>query len=152
AVLSRLAEAAASLHSFPVSIPTSHGALHLLYHHNAELGGVLRVAPKPSPPRFQDFEDYRDYLVKVLGGGQAKSKGRFLATISSGYDSVACASLIAAFAGADAITFGAARGGRSDSGAAAARTLGLNVTERERPGAGDPRASALFLCAGLGGE
>ncbi len=151
-VLVRLAKAAGAISTSPVSIPTRQGTLYPLYHHNAELAHELIIKPKPDAPRFDGFEDYRRYLLQTLEAVQKRDNRPFLATVSSGYDLVACASMVKSLGGREALSFGRARGGSVDSGAAAARALGLNVVEFDRPLAHDPRTSDLFMCCGLGGE
>ena len=152
ALLGALAEAAASLRTAPTVIPTTHGDLHLVYHHNVRLRGAAECAPKPPAPAFARFEDYRRYLLDTLNAVSRQTGRRFLAAVSSGYDSVACAALLHTLGSGEAVSFRRARGGGDDSGAEIARGLGLAAVEFDRPTGVEATTLAPFLCAGLGGE
>ena len=84
----------------PWRIETTKGTLFLLYHHNARLGTELRVVKKPSPPHFPTFERYAHYLGTVCSAvannaahSSRDSSYSLLATVSTGYDSPACAAI-----------------------------------------------------------
>lgn len=151
-LLASLAEAALSLRAAPVAIPTDQGALHLIYHHNARLGRTLTIRPKPVPAPFMTFEGYRSRLLDVLRGAAADAGRSFVVAVSRGYDSVACAALVAALGGGEALSFRSARGGADDGGAPIATLLGLSCTEFDRPEKVAFESAVQFLSAGLGGE
>jgi len=125
----------------PARIKSSRGEFYVLHHHNALLGkDGLSARPKPLSPNFSDFKTYRDYLegtVKaVAANGSAKERRatfELLATVSSGYDSPACAVLASAAGCKKAITFFNGRGGDSDDGTEIAEKLGMQVTSFQRP-------------------
>lgn len=151
-LLKALAQGAAMIRPEPAPIPTSQGPLYLVYHHNMRLGPAPQTAPKPEAPRFSSFEHYRDYLRDTLRAVAVQSDRSFIAAVSSGYDSVACAALIAGLGGRDVLTFARARGGVDDSGAPIARALGMEAVEYGRPEHVPAHEAAHFLCMGLGGE
>src|SRR5262249_7954599 len=84
----------------PYRTLTSQGNLFLLYHHNALHCYQLKKCPKPSSPSFTSFQDYRSYLADVMvataenaAHPDRRQRYRLLATLSSGYDSAACAAI-----------------------------------------------------------
>ena len=146
----------------PTCIPTGCGDLYILHHHNAILARhALAVIPKPRPRHFACFTEYRDHLVstlrKVAANATAKARRkhyRLLASISSGYDSTACAAIARACGCTDAVTFANARGGGSDDGRAAALALGLECKSIQRPKTTTENRHdvAEFLATGMQGE
>ena len=124
----------------PAGIKTSRGEFYVLYHHNALLGrDGLSVRPKPLPPNFPDYAAYRDYLrgtVQAVAANAAATGRRAtfapLTTVSSGYDSPACAALAQTVGCKEAITFANARGGDSDDGTEIGEQLGMRVTRIQR--------------------
>jgi hypothetical protein len=106
----------------------------------------LRALDQPEPPAFTHFQSYVDYLVEMLaqlvdnGADQARSvRYEPLATISSGYDSPACAVLAKRVGCRRTVTFGTARQAferrlesTDDSGEAIARLLELEVATYSR--------------------
>jgi hypothetical protein len=102
-------------------------------------GGEFEILDKREPPRFPDFGSYRDYLLDVLRGvrdnaasSEREQRYRLVTTVSSGYDSVAAASLGAALGCVGAVTLTTGKRRRSDSGRPIADALGLPCVERER--------------------
>jgi hypothetical protein len=120
--------------------------------------------PKTLPPEFEGFDDYVGFLGETTRGlhRNVSAPGRRrayepLATISSGYDSPACALFAQEVGCREAVTFGRARPGyesEDDSGRDIADVLGLKVTEFDREDylklPGFPEAE--FLACGAGGE
>lgn len=119
----------------------------LAHHRNIEIDEdlTLRVRPKPQPPAFRSFTDYRDYVsngLKALAANASDGNRRVrytpLATVSSGYDSAACAALAVDAGCREAVTFRTAReqpgphGELGDSGASVALQLGMTVREFDR--------------------
>lgn len=145
----------------PFPIPTDHGILWLLYHHNAILGQGMEILPKPIPPTFDSYEGYRQHLQKICsavarnaGSPERSKRYSLLATISSGYDSPACATIARGAGCTDAITFRTARGGLSDEGTDVGHLLGLRVTtvERLRTSERFEGVEAEFLATGMQAE
>lgn len=116
------------------------------------------VCAKPQPPVFGTFAAYVAFLRTTLGAlfenavDTARQRGyRPLATVSSGYDSTACATLVAGLGCRDAITIRDASWGAAsnDSGVEVGRRLGLDVTEAggrdylQRPGMPEAEFVAL---------
>ena len=126
----------------PIPVPTTSGKLFLLYHHNCHLtpdGFKVRPKPVPASTHVATYGSYVAYLRNVLrsvasnADADARSQPyRLLATLSSGYDSPACATL-AREAGSEAITFLRARGGVPDDGIEIGKHLGLRVFPIDRP-------------------
>jgi hypothetical protein len=145
----------------PHRVRCSNGEFYILHHHNALLGADgLIVQPKPWPPDFRDFSAYRDYLARTVQAVAAnatdparRTSYKLLTTISTGYDSPACAAIARTAGCTEAITFRNARGGNSDDGSAIGRQLGLSVTAFERPEvAGKSReTTAEFFATGMQG-
>jgi hypothetical protein len=145
----------------PLQIPTGYGNLLLLYHHNAILNQRIKTLPKPFPPTFSTFESYRQYLQSVCtmiarnaASVERSNRYRLLASISSGYDSAACATVAREVGCSEAITFRTARGGLSDQGTGVGQMLGLQITTVERLGTteGCEGFEAEFLSTGMQGE
>lgn len=150
------------------SIPTRAGRrVHLLNVAtlNMDTGGRVleeRRAPPRSP--FTDFVSYRAELARIVtslarnAGDPARQRTyRPLATVSSGYDSTACAVLAREAGCRDAVTFTSARPGRSqgdDSGERVAAVLGLEVATFDRTDylRRQDMPEAEFLATGTGGE
>ena len=152
------------LRDYTKSLPTRAGnRVHLYYHCNIVVspGLEVRQQPKMLPEAFRDYQVYRGFLQEqvtalVRNAADAGRKIRYssLATVSSGYDSPACAVLGKAAGCTQAITFDAARSGEDDSGRQIAEALGLAVTEFEsdayRQRTDYPEAE--FLASGYGGD
>jgi hypothetical protein len=132
------------------SLPLAGGdAVGVYRMRNLRVDGDLeiRIEHKPDAPRFTDFASYRRFLVEGLRriAENAQSPARkhrytLLATVSSGYDSVASAAVAADCGCAEAVTIRSARPETrsasdeelDDSGAPVARALGMRVEEFER--------------------
>lgn len=147
------------------AIPVADGrSIELFYHTN------LRVTPdlacttleKTQIDAFEDFSSYRAFLIRTLEGlrdnarsDERRSKHALLTTISSGYDSTACAALASELGCREAVTIRDSRqyGGGDDSGLRIGEILGLDVSEvgrldyLERPGV--PEAE-FVACGDLG--
>jgi len=149
------------------SIGTRDGKRVRLYHHCNLLVRpdlTCEERPKRIPREFDDFDDYTKFLRETTRGvhrnvSAPDRKVRYepLATISSGYDSPACALFAKEIGCREAVTFGKARPGyesSDDSGREIAEVIGLKVTEFEREAylglPGFPEAE--FLACGTGGE
>lgn len=149
------------------SLPTSQGAqLEIFYHCNLRIKHSLcvDVEPKPLPPRFEKFEDYASFLQSevsavVANATAAERPVRFtpLATLSSGYDSPACAVLAKRAGCSEALTFStpaAAYAHATDSGTEVGRFIEFTTHEV------DPSwymsqaclAEAEFIAPGYGGD
>ena len=149
-------------------IPTvNRRSVCLHYFRNIEVspGLELRVLEKEVPAGFRSFAEYDEFVAKEVGCviSNAVDKGRRnsfdpLTTVSSGYDSPACAVWAARAGTVDAITIAEARDGFSDcddSGRAIAEKLGLKVTELSRESCSRPArpdAELEILCSGYGGD
>lgn len=100
----------------------------------------LRIQEKPNPLPFLDYSHYKDYLVSSLAAifSNAKDPARShnyrpVATVSSGYDSTACAALANEAGCTDGITFVQARQqDENDSGTQTGKLLGLEMKEFNR--------------------
>lgn len=146
----------------PQGVPVTAGDLYILHHHNALLTpNGLQVTPKPTPPSFAKYTDYYDFLIRTVeavthnaADYRRRKTFRLLATISSGYDSPACATIARANGCTDAITFVNARGDEEDDGSLIAKQIGLKCHKVTRPATmvGRPEAAADFLAAGTHGE
>lgn len=145
------------------SLRTDRGALQLACHHNvmASAAGALRVVPKQLPPEFADYHAYRAYLLetveKVAANAADGARGRRYApitTISSGYDSAACAVLARHLGGSMGLSLERSQRGEPDSGLGVATALGLQLKEYPRPAEVDRAdlAEAVFLSDGMQGE
>ncbi|MEX2648512.1 MAG: hypothetical protein WD673_05810 [Alphaproteobacteria bacterium] len=148
------------------TIPTASGdAIHVRYATNllVDRDLVVHERSKRVPGPMNDFDAYagflRDELTRVIANGADPARRRPmkpLATISTGYDSPACAVLAHGAGCREAITLTTARDAyvdRDDSGRRIAETLGLSVIEID-PYAGRATrpwsVEALFLAAGCG--
>lgn len=156
------------IHDYKTTVPTASGnRVHLYYFCNVEISRDLTVRriEKPESPRFPDFPTYRSYLVESMkavaanaGDAARKVTYRLLSTISSGYDSPACA-VIAKEAGCEeAVTFtkSAPRRGEAedDSGKEIGQILGLKTEEYEREEylSRTDSPEIEFLASGSGGD
>jgi len=140
--------------------------LRVFFHTNVLVGSNLqmRTEDKPIPDNFGDYSDYMVRLRRVVSEVTANAADRArqrqytpLATISSGYDSPACALLAKEVGCTEAVTFGQARSGYAeddDSGREIADVLGLNVHEFDRTSyrSLETLPEAEFLAYGAGGE
>ena len=123
-------------------IPLDQGVMTVLYVHNLVVRSDLHTeyVSKPSAPAFSCYEEYYAYLGKSVGriADNAASPARVikydpLGTISSGYDSPACAVLAKGIGCTRAITFPEARdNGVRDSGSDIANLLGYSTIEVDR--------------------
>lgn len=92
---------------------------------------------------FEDYLEYSDGLVETLDSLATNARdsrrtvpyGAIVTTVSSGYDSAACAALAKRLGAREAVTLTAGRGNISDSGKPVADALGLTCHEYERFGA-----------------
>lgn len=141
------------------------------YHDTVSIGPDLRqtTTATPQPPHFASYAEYVDYLLRTLAVLQRNASAAArkvayapLTTISSGYDSPACAVLAKAVGCRRAVTFTEARKhfnerppqALDDSGEHIARILGLDVTKHSRRAylAADDYPEALFIATGGGGD
>lgn len=122
------------IRNYDRDLPTSTGPARLVYYDNLTWDGrELREIEKPFVKRdFTTFEKYRAFLdrsLRLLSDNLSAAERRFpykwLGTMSSGYDSLTTAVLVAPLGLDEAISFTEARGGGADSGQAAARILGV---------------------------
>ena len=108
---------------------------------------AIRVQHKPDAPRFEDYASYHGFLVEGLRriaenarSPERKHRYTMIATVSSGYDSVASAAVAAECGCTEAVTIRSARPEKhgasedelDDSGAPVAIALGMQVEEFER--------------------
>lgn len=119
--------------------------------------GDLRIQLKTKSRPFRDFNDYKQFLVSslkaILENASAPTRNRHyqpIVTVSSGYDSNACAAIASEVGCKDGVTFRDARQkGARDSGAQTGKLLGLKMKEfardsyKDRPGF--PEAEFLAL-------
>jgi hypothetical protein len=124
----------------------------------------VEVREKPVPPDFTCYDQYLNLLKTVVGAvatnAQDPRRGKTftpLASISSGYDSPACALLARDVGATEAVTFGQARPGydeEDDSGRDIADHIGIRVVEFDRLAyrSMDSIPEAEFLANGTGGE
>lgn len=118
----------------------------------------------PAEPAFVTFAGYRELLRNTLvslianarDARRASPYGPLVSTVSSGYDSAACAALARELGCDGCITVGKARGGGPDSGRRVAAALGLPCHEHERFGtglevrdSGDPKGAMRLSAAYL---
>lgn len=141
--------------------------VRLHYHRSIAVGGdlSLREQEPPEPPAFADYRQYIDWLGEALArlaGADRARRVRYepLATISSGYDSPACAVLARRVGCRTAITFRGARHefapamrSDDDSGEEIARLLGLPVETYSRDAylASTDSPEVPFIATGNGG-
>jgi hypothetical protein len=124
------------------SLPTRRDrAVRLWYHCNLRVGRSLEIRNVEKTPieAFADYHHYVGFLSHEVGGvmhnaqhHRRKVSYRAMATVSSGYDSPACAALAKSAGCTEAFTFTTARAGfkeRDDSGLAIGRGLGLETVE-----------------------
>ena len=148
----------------PRRIRNSKAALYVLHHHNAVLGPQLHIKPKYQRAPFEQYRDYCDYLRDVLSAAadnaahrERRIRYQLLATISSGYDSPACAALARAAGCTEGVTFIQSRDGDSDDGRAIGECLGLRMFGIPHPLFADTRTNdrtlaAEFFATGMQGE
>ena len=115
--------------------------MHLLYMDNLVVHSDLRTEQvrKPSVPAFSSYEEYCAYIAKTMKqiSENAASSSRTIkyppiSTISSGYDSPACAVLARGIGSTTALTFPHARGEADDSGSEIGKRLGYSIVEIDR--------------------
>jgi hypothetical protein len=142
----RLASITHGLNRYARSIPTRNGnPIRMFCHCNLQVGIDHRLIerPKREVRDFTDFADYRSFLAEQVSAiasnanaPQRRVRYRPIATISSGYDSAACAVFAQQVGCAEAITFRSSRPhgapGLDDSGAAIAGRLGMSVRAYDR--------------------
>lgn len=140
--------------------------VRLFFHANVIVRPDLsvEVRQKQLPPEFTDYDQYLTFLKEMVGAiaanaSDARRSKTFtpLASISSGYDSPACALLARDVGATEAVTFGQARPGydeEDDSGRDIAEHIGLRVLEFDRLEyrSMDSIPEAEFLANGTGGE
>jgi len=150
-------------------IPTRRGgAVELVYCATLQVDDALRIVQhRPLRPRpFSDYADYLGFLRQKLAAlhqnatdpSRRRSRYTPVTTISSGYDSPACAVLARELGCTKALSFRKARaedfGDVEDSGREIGRHLGITVIEYDRQDylkRGD-YPEAEFLTMGTGGE
>jgi hypothetical protein len=147
-------------------IPTTGGHLGLHFHCNLDVAPDLTVTtlPKPSPPPFEDFNAYDRFLTasteRLVANAQApgrRQRFRALATVSTGYDSPACAVLAARAGCREAFTFTTARSDfeeSDDSGRDVGACLGLSTAELDPTAyrASTTLPECEFVAGGVGGD
>jgi hypothetical protein len=125
------------------TLGTTAGPVRLTYYHNLRWDGArLHDAPKPAGASpFATFAEYRGFLAgtiaRLVENMEAPGRERplrLLGTISSGYDSGAAAALARPYGLTEAISFGSASSGESDSGEVIADALGVRLTIVARHG------------------
>lgn len=120
--------------------------------------GRVEIRRRTSDRRLPTFASYRSLLESTLrnvaangiDAGRARTYD-LIATVSSGYDSAACAVVAAACGCREGVTLSRSRFGRTDSGEEIGRRLGLDVGVFQRTPTGDDR-TAEFMATGYGGE
>ena len=130
------------LKKYRTQVPLDNGRMRLLYVDNFAVGSDLKIVyvRKPGAPEFSGYEEYRGYLEETLRQIRENSASPSrkityapISTISSGYDSAACAVLARGIGCTTAITFPQARGSEeSDSGAEVGRQLGYSIVAVDR--------------------
>lgn len=147
----------------PRALHTRRGALKLACHHNATVtaAGALLSVPKRLPPSFADYHAYRAYLLETVekvaanaADGARRRRYAPITTLSSGYDSAACAVLARHLGGVMGLSLQRSQRGEPDSGLGVAAALGLQLKEYPRPAEVDQAnlAEAEFLSDGMHGE
>ncbi|MCI0590597.1 MAG: hypothetical protein L0Y67_03190 [Gammaproteobacteria bacterium] len=148
-------------------IPTSERRwIDIHYHCNIQISQDLRLTrlKKATPSPFSNYTDYHSFLEQEVelvtrNAGCDKRRNTYtpLTTISTGYDSPACAVLARAAGCREAVTFTRARSDfpdTADSGSRIAALLGLSVEEYDpeeyRQIKGNPEVE--FVATGLGAE
>lgn len=123
--------------------------------------GRIRVLDKPAPPKIASYSDYSTYLHAicraVLDNAADTRRTRPyapLATVSKGYDSSACAAVMAANGCQTSVTIAASRRGESDSGREVSEALGMRCLDKPRPAVSEWQNAeeAEFLASGCGGD
>ncbi|WP_109314009.1 hypothetical protein [Ruegeria sp. AU67] len=121
----------------------------------------LEFHRKHQPSKFSSFHEYQTYLsdtydkiLKNAADQDRKRKYHALTTISSGYDSTACAAIAAPLGCKSSITISSSRDGESDSGAEIAERLGISckVLPRALPTNLNGFTEAEFVASGCGGD
>jgi hypothetical protein len=146
----------------PVIIPLASGGKCLAYyHHNVffRFGDAkAEIRPKAFPPAFANYREYRSYLDGVVSRvcSNARHQDRIrqyypVTTISSGYDSPACAVLARENGCRIALNIEAGESGEPDDGRLIGEMLGLEVISRPRE-ATDADAYAAMLSNGMQAE
>jgi hypothetical protein len=122
------------LHRYVRWLRTTSGSVQFTYFNNLRWdGATLAVEPKPLAERcFPSFAHYHHFLsvsmaslAENMTAKERQHPYQFLGTMSSGYDSTTVATLARAAGGREVLCIDRAKGGESDSGAVAARHLGL---------------------------
>jgi hypothetical protein len=123
------------------SIPLCEGLLHIVHFRNIVIGSDLNVTfkLKRATPSFPDYTAYKNYLSDGLKriADNFRSPYRVInfepiCTLSTGYDSTACAALATEIGCRDAVTFRRATTGHDDSGTLIGERLGMRVFELDR--------------------
>ncbi len=129
------------------SIPASAGKVMMVHYRNIAIDSRLNVdvIHKNECEPFTDYSSYRNFLTATLSSimANAQHKDRKIkyppmATLSSGYDSPACAALAADAGCREAVTLRLSKEdqkmwdeGNDDSGAGIGAKLGLRVIEKD---------------------
>jgi hypothetical protein len=160
----RFARVTQGLRHLATELRVKSGSIKVVHHHNivCDGGQVSTLVPKPPPPRFDDFASYYGYLTQTLRSVDANANdGRrvhryvALATLSSGYDSAAAATLAATVLGCrEAVSLKRSFSGDPDSGSEVAQVLGITLHEFDRAEhvPHDDASVAEFLAGGSQGE
>ena len=93
------------IRKYRTDIPTRRGHVQRIMHNNVRFGpNGIELVEKPMPPRFEQFEEYRDYLRNRLAALVANARHparlkamRIFSTQSAGYDSTAVNALAAPY-------------------------------------------------------
>lgn len=145
-------------------IPTASGNhVRFVYHANIRVGADLSIteSPKPAPEKPESFDQYKALLLDGMRGvndnANAPSRSQKyepLATISTGYDSPACAALAAEAGCEQAMTFTVARRDFDDSGVDIGKALGLDTHGFDRTVymQRDDLVEAEFIACGAAGQ
>ena len=134
------------LNSYPRHLPTKRGnRIYLYCHCNLVINEELKIVEqlKPAVRDFVNFGDYRDFVANQIAAivsnardSRRNVKYEPITTISSRYDSPACAVFARENGCKKALTFVQARGeeknGNEDSGAEIAACLGMSVEAFDR--------------------
>jgi len=130
------------------AIPLANGRhMQIVHYRNIDIDRDLsiRMQHKPDSRDFESFADYKGFLCDNLAAvfrnaadGERSIRYEPVASLSSGFDSAACAALANEVGCRDAMTFRTARpeqclsGDINDSGRPIAETLGMDVREYDR--------------------
>lgn len=160
-------------HKARATVPTRDGrrvGLHYYLRLHIDRRLNVRTALPPRSARFSDYDGYVQHLQRIAKqvvdnaqDGRRSVRYQPLATVSTGYDSPACAVIARDCGCTEAVTFVSARmehngsndpSDSDDAGGAIAQQLGLNVTEYERARymERDDAPEAEFLATGSGGD